>query len=144
MRPRYRLASLAVLAIPAIFISVAVWRGIAPQAPAIDQCKQSDPTCADGPQYGTPIGDGLIFVGGPELQSADVADKSLAVVRFAAKATAADIREFLTVNQISVVDGPKEGGLYTVQLRVTGEAKQNVVKQLQARSEIIEFIATVQ
>jgi hypothetical protein len=142
-----RLSSLAVLTIPTIFIFVALWRAPTPQSVAIDQveCNSRDPlsSCAIERDSGTPLGDGLVFEQ-PELQSAAVPDQSLAVVRFASKASSADIQEFLDANQVSVVDGPKNGGLYTLRLRVIGEAKKDVINHLQAQSAIVEFIATVQ
>jgi hypothetical protein len=148
MHTRGRLASFAAFAIPSIFISFALWHGLAPQTPAIDRtdCNPRDPlsSCAAAPQVGTPVGDGLVYVGGPELQSAGGADQSLAVVRFAANASPAAIKEFLDASQASVIAGPKDGGLYTLLLLATGEAKRDLIKQMQAQSAIVEFIASVQ
>ena len=80
---------------------------------------------------------------GVELASAGVTDASLAMIRFVAKADAADITQFLAVNKVTVVEGPKSGGLYTIRLPVAGQQKKELIKQMQAQSGIVEFIATV-
>jgi hypothetical protein len=81
---------------------------------------------------------------GTELASAGVADGTLAVIRFAPKADAVDITKFLVANKVSLVDGPKNGSIYTVRLPETGPAKDDMIKRMQAQSTIVEFIATVQ
>jgi hypothetical protein len=43
-----------------------------------------------------------------------------------------------------VVEGPKSGGLYTLRLPATGEAKVDLIKQMQANSAVVEFIANAQ
>jgi hypothetical protein len=78
-----------------------------------------------------------------ELASAGGGDQKLAVIRFAPKADAADIARFLATNKISVVDGPKSGGMYTIRLPETGKAKDDLIQQMQAQSAIVEFITTV-
>jgi hypothetical protein len=81
---------------------------------------------------------------GTELASAGVADGTLAVIRFAPKADAVDITKFLETNKASLVDGPKNGAIYTIRLPETGQAKDDLIKRMQAQSTIVEFIATVQ
>src|SRR3981081_3437781 len=99
-------------------ISVGVWRGLADQNAEIDRadCNIQDPLspCAPEPPLGIPAGD-LVFAE-PELASARVNDGSLAIIRFAPTAAAGDITEFLAANSITMVDGPKVGGMYTVRL----------------------------
>ena len=80
----------------------------------------------------------------PELASTGTTDGSLAVIRFAPKADAAAIAKFLADNKASVIAGPKSGGMYTVRLPETGQAKNDLIKRMQAQSGIVEFIATVQ
>jgi hypothetical protein len=81
---------------------------------------------------------------GTELASAGVTDGTLAVIRFAPKADAADITKFLLANKASMIDGPKSGGIYTIRLSETGKAKDDLIKRMQTQSTIVEFIATVQ
>jgi len=81
---------------------------------------------------------------GTELASAGVTDGTLAVIRFAPKADAVDITKFLATNKASLVDGPKNGAIYTIRLPETGQAKDDLIKRMQAQSTIVEFIATVQ
>src|SRR2546423_1022836 len=44
---------------------------------------------------------------------------SFAIVRFAPQASAADVTRFLADNKVSVVDGPKPGGLYRIRIATT-------------------------
>jgi anti-sigma factor RsiW len=81
---------------------------------------------------------------GTVLASAGVTDASLAIIRFASKADVANITKFLEVNKASVIEGPKSGGIYTIRLPVTGKEKNDLIKRMQAQSDILEFIATVQ
>jgi hypothetical protein len=144
MRTRYKIA---VMAFSLSCITIGIWRGLAVQSTSINQvdCRADDPlsSCAARPELGIPAGD-LLVVGGPELASAGVGDDNLAIIRFASKAEAADITEFLVANKASLVDGPRMGGLYTIQLHDTGKAKVDHIKQMQAQSAIVDFIAAVQ
>jgi hypothetical protein len=143
MRTRYKIV---VLAVSLSCITIGVWRGLAVHS-TIDQadCNIPDPfsPCAAKPESGAPAGD-LLVVGGPELASVGVSDDNLAIIRFAPKAEAADITEFLVANKATLVDGPRMGGLYTVQLRESGKAKDDLIKRMQAQSTIVDFIAKVQ
>src|SRR5580704_533173 len=80
----------------------------------------------------------------PEMASADDSDGTLAAIRFAPKAEAAEITKFLAANKASMIDGPIVGGIYTIRLPETGKAKEDHIKQMQAQSSIVEFIATKQ
>jgi hypothetical protein len=80
----------------------------------------------------------------PEMASANVSDGTLAVIRFASNTTAADITEFLMTNKATVVGGPRSGGIYTIRLAETGQAKNDLIMRLQDQSTIVDFIATVQ
>jgi hypothetical protein len=143
MRARYKIAAVT---LPLIFVSVGLWRGLAVHGPADDQidCNVRDPvsSCAIQPQYGVPAGELVVLE--PELASAGITDGSLAVIRFAPKADAAAIDKFLADNKASVIEGPKNGGMYKVRLPETGQAKNDLIKKMQAQSTIVEFIATVQ
>ena len=79
-----------------------------------------------------------------EMASADDSDGTLAAIRFAPKAEAAEITKFLAANKASMIDGPIVGGIYTIRLPETGKAKEDHIKQMQAQSAIVEFIATKQ
>jgi hypothetical protein len=144
MRSRYKIA---VVALALSGIVVGAWRGLATQSAIIERvdCNTRDPLspCATQPQMGIPAGD-LLLVGEPELASAAAGDDNLAIVRFVPKAEAADITAFLVANKASLVDGPKMGGLYTMQLHETGKAKLDLIKRMQAQTAIVDFIATVQ
>ena len=80
----------------------------------------------------------------PEMASADDSDGTLAAIRFAPKAEAAEITKFLAANKASMIDGPIVGGIYTIRLPETGKAKEDHIKQMQAQTAIVEFIATKQ
>jgi hypothetical protein len=142
MHTRYKVAALTVAL---LFGSVALWSGLAVKAPPADRidCDTRDPvsSCAAQPQPGIPAGDVVMQV---DLASAGVADTSLAVVRFASKVQTADIARFLADNQATMVEGPNVGGMYKIRLSVTGEAKSDLIKRMQAQSAIVDFIAAVQ
>jgi hypothetical protein len=144
VRIRYKIA---VLAFSLSGIAIAVWGGPGVQSTTVDQadCNTHDPLsgCAAKPELGIPAGD-VLLVGEPELASATAGDDDLAIIRFAPKAEAADITAFLVANKATLVDGPRMGGLYTLQLHETGKAKLELIKQMQAQSAIVDFIATVQ
>jgi anti-sigma factor RsiW len=63
------------------------------------------------------------------------------LVRFAPEASMADITRFLDTNKASVVDGPKPGGLYRLQVSAAGkDALAGVVATMQA-SKVVGFVA---
>ena len=80
----------------------------------------------------------------PEMASADDSDGTLAAIRFVPKAEAAEITKFLAANKALVIEGPKTGGIYTIRLPETGKAKEDHIKQMQAQTAIVDFIATKQ
>lgn len=143
MRTRYKIA---VVTLSLCGIAIGVWGGLAVQSTTVDRadCNMHDPVsaCATKPEYGIPAGD-VLLVGEPELASAAIGDDNLAIIRFAPKAVAAEITAFLVANRATLVDGPRMGGLYTLQLHETGKAKVELIKQMQAQTEIVDFIATV-
>jgi hypothetical protein len=80
---------------------------------------------------------------GPGLASAP-SEGSYAVVRFAPQATANDITNFLGAYKAKVVDGPMGGQLYHIRLSETKLPKEEVdqiVRQMQSESKVINFIA---
>jgi hypothetical protein len=141
---RFRLTAVAA-ALALGGISFGVWRGLAIQGPTIDQpdcsIRAALPPCAAEPHFGIPVHD--LIVTEPELASARAAYGTLAVIRFAPKAAAADITEFLVANSISVVDGPKGGEMFTVRLPETGKKKADLIKRIAIETAIVDFIATV-
>jgi hypothetical protein len=69
---------------------------------------------------------------------------SYAVVRFVPSATAADIQKFLDAYHVSVVDGPKPGGMFKVRFAMTGIPKaeiERIIKRMQAESKVVGFVA---
>jgi hypothetical protein len=78
-----------------------------------------------------------------ELASAQVTDGSQAMIRFTAKTDVDAITKFLAANKATFVDGPLAGGTYKIHLPATGQAKDEIIKKMQADS-IVEFVATVQ
>jgi hypothetical protein len=86
------------------------------------------------------------FIGtGPstDLASIGASNQARAVIRFARTADAGAITAFLLAHNASVVDGPGSGGIYTIQLPETGEAKDDHIRRMQAQPAIVEFVATV-
>ena len=86
------------------------------------------------------------FIGtGPstDLASIGASNQARAVIRFARTADADAITAFLLAHNASVVDGPGSGGIYTIRLPETGEAKDDHIRRMQAQPTIVEFIATV-
>lgn len=142
MNTRYKITALIGWSV--LCVTLGFWRGTAIQGPGAAQadCSIHDPSCSSGPPGGFAAGD--VVVTEPELSSAGVADASLAVVRFAPTADAVNITRFLEANRASVIEGPKGGGMYTIRLPVSGTAKNDLIRQMQAQSAIVEFIATVQ
>jgi hypothetical protein len=143
MHSRFKIAAIA-LALTGV--SVGVWRGLVEQRAAVvgADCNSADPlsSCAAEPNFGIPAGD--LVVAEPELASAPAHDGALAIIRFAPKAAAADITEFLDANSITMVDGPKSDGMYTVRLPQAGKSKSDLIRRLQIETEIVDFIASVQ
>jgi hypothetical protein len=69
---------------------------------------------------------------------------SYALVGFAPQASAADVTKFLEEHQASVVDGPRSGGLYRVRVSAAALPKADlarIVKQMQADSKVVRFVA---
>jgi hypothetical protein len=147
MRTRLKLAAIA-LALSGV--SIGLWSALAYRQSALDpidcNIQAPLPLCAKEQQAGMAahgMGNGM-GISEPELASAPVNDGTLARIRFAPKAAAADITEFLIANSISVVDGPKGGGMYTVRLPETGKKKTDLIKRIAIETAIVEFIATAQ
>ena len=149
MRTRLKLAAI-VLALSGV--SIGLWSALAYRQSALDpidcNIQAPLPLCAKEQQagmaaHGMGMGNSM-GISEPELASAPVNDGTLARIRFAPKAAAADITEFLIANSISVVDGPKGGGMYTVRLPETGKKKTDLIKRIAIETAIVEFIATVQ
>jgi hypothetical protein len=73
-----------------------------------------------------------------------LAPGSYALIGFAAQASAADVTKFLETHKVSVVDGPRPGGIYTVRVSVTALPKSElsrIVKQMQDDSKVVRFAA---
>ena len=65
-------------------------------------------------------------------------------MRFAPQATANDITNFLGAHKATVVEGPLAGQLYRIRLSETKLPKEevnNIVRQLQSESKIVDFVA---
>jgi hypothetical protein len=65
-------------------------------------------------------------------------------VRFAPQATANDITNFLRAYKATVVEGPLKGPLYRIRLseiKLPEEEVGKIVRQMQAESKVVNFIA---
>jgi hypothetical protein len=72
---------------------------------------------------------------------------SYALIGFAPQASAADVTKFLEAHNVSVVDGPKPGGLYRIRVSPTALSKYElarIVKQMQDDSKIVRFVAATE
>ena len=79
-----------------------------------------------------------------QLASVEAGGGTLVAIRFAPTADMSQINAFLSANKASMVDGPIAGGLYRIRLPETGKAKEDHIKQIEAQSGIVDFVATVQ
>jgi len=92
-----------------------------------------------------------------QTASADkpIAAGAYALARFAPEASAGDIAKLLEANGVSIVDGPRPGGLYRLRIAAGSQdgagkpasAEQNrdqVISKLQAASGIVSFIVPAQ
>ena len=73
-----------------------------------------------------------------------LAKGSFALIQFAQDASADDITELLTEFEISIVDGPKPGGIYKVRLSKAAlepAKRDTILKKLQSRERLILFAA---
>jgi hypothetical protein len=71
-----------------------------------------------------------------------LAPGSYALIAFAPQASAADVTKFLESHKVSVVDGPRPGGFYTVRVSVTALPKAElarIVKQMQDDNKVVRF-----
>jgi hypothetical protein len=72
---------------------------------------------------------------------------SYALIGFAPQASAADVTKFLEAHNVTVVDGPKPGGLYRIRVSPTALSKNEltrIVKQMQDDSKIVRFVAATE
>jgi anti-sigma factor RsiW len=86
--------------------------------------------------------------------------ESYAIVRFAPNASARDIASLLDANRISIVEGPRPGGLYRVRIAALpqdtvqyrdltkkpsrAELRDQTIAKLRAASNIVSFVMPVQ
>jgi len=80
----------------------------------------------------------------PTTRSLAPAGGSYALIGFAPQASAADVTKFLEAHKASIVDGPKPGGLYRIQVSATALSKNDladIVKQMQDEGKIVRFVA---
>ena len=81
---------------------------------------------------------------GPMLANHEHNGPQLAAIRFTPNATAADITRFLDVNKVTVVQGPKRGGLYDIKLsekRLSQDELSQIIQKMKSEARIVEFIA---
>jgi anti-sigma-K factor RskA len=80
-----------------------------------------------------------------ELASASThPGQTRAVVRFSPSATSTEITKFLQAHKVTLIGGPKKGGLYTLSLANTDLPPDKVtkmVKDMQSEPGIVEFVA---
>lgn len=70
-----------------------------------------------------------------------------ALIRFQAQASAGDVARVLEANKVSIVDGPKPGGLYRIRLAdhvLTEDELGRLLAALQAESGVVGFVAKSQ
>jgi hypothetical protein len=79
-----------------------------------------------------------------QLASVAVGGGTLVAIRFAPTADISQINAFLLANRASMIDGPIIGGLYTIRVPETGKAKEDHIKQIEAQSGIVDFVAMLQ
>lgn len=90
---------------------------------------------------GDPAGDG------PQLASGEdtVTDTgTFALIRFSENASAAAITELLRENGISIVDGPKPGGMFRVKLSgetLTEDRQSVLIENLRQQADLVAFAA---
>ncbi len=87
---------------------------------------------------GTQQGAGYETASGPGQSVAG----TFALVQFAKSASAGDINQFLTEKGLTIVDGPKPGGIYRVRIsdQVLEEAKRDtILKELLSQTKVISF-----
>lgn len=90
---------------------------------------------------GVPQGPGYETASGPGESNAR---GTFALIQFAQDAGADDITQLLTEFEISIVDGPKPGGIYKVRLSESAlelAKRDTILKKLQSRSRLILFAA---
>jgi anti-sigma-K factor RskA len=83
-------------------------------------------------------------VGAHELASfSTTGGTPVAVVRFSARATSAEITSFLEAHKAVVIDGPKKGGLYSIRLASSTPKPDvpKIVREMQSEANIVEFVA---
>ena len=141
---RTRLVAATAIVVAVTGASIGLWRAFASNESAVDQIdcniQAPVPPCAG---IAEPLLGDLV-INEPKLASARANDGTLASIRFAPKAAVADITEFLVANSISVVDGPRTGGMYIVRLPETGRKKSDLIKRIAVETAIVDFIAAVQ
>ena len=72
---------------------------------------------------------------------------SYLAVRFAPQATATEVTNFLGAYKATVVEGPKQFGLYTIKLSETklpADEVNKIVRQMQEESKIVSLVAVKQ
>jgi hypothetical protein len=85
-------------------------------------------------------------VPGPKLASAETeGGVPQAVIRFSPRATVSDITKFLDAHKVTVIDGPRNKGFYT--LRLSNEALapgavSKIIREMQGETNIVELIAS--
>jgi anti-sigma-K factor RskA len=82
--------------------------------------------------------------GQPSLASGQTQPNQLAVVRFTANATLADVTRFLDVNRAAVVHGPNRGGMYDIRLAASPMSDDDfngAIRRMRAETSIVAFIA---
>jgi hypothetical protein len=75
-----------------------------------------------------------------------LATGSYLAVRFAPQATAIEVTNFLGAYKASVVEGPKQFGLYTIKLetKMPADEVNKIVRQMQEESKIVSLVAVKQ
>jgi hypothetical protein len=75
--------------------------------------------------------------------SGDDYSENVIQIQFNSNAKASDIQQLLISINGSIIEGPSTKGLYRIQLKKRDDAimNDNVIKQLQLRSDVIDFVS---
>jgi len=83
----------------------------------------------------------------PATRSLAQVTGSYALIGFTPQASAADVTSFLETHKAAIVDGPKPDRLYRIRVSAAALPKNDlaaIVKQMQAESKIVRFVAATE
>lgn len=90
---------------------------------------------------GSPAGDGPVLASG---EQASTQSGTFALIRFSEDASAAEIAALLRNDKISIVDGPKPGGMFRIKLsdeKLPEDQQSTLMEKLRKRTGLVAFIS---